>query len=685
MGILDEDMMQGGTQTQVMSPAEMGIPAMQGPQFPDDEEIIRDVNEAFDKYKHGRANFERNWYRNMLFRHGIQWITMDETSNAFRKRRLPSWVPTPVTNKFAATGERIACVLSRVEPNWNFTPASDSELDIITAENCDDLEPVICEENKIEQIRGKISKWVTYTGNAFVMSGVETKDNNEPSLYSDVYSPLEVYGNITIEDIDNQESIIIVCRKDKGYIKKTFGADVNDSESNEMGLTFLESIAFATQNSSSTFRANSKTRGVVIKIGIFRQCEKYPNGLMTVIGGGKVLDKQELYKTNDNKVLFNIEHFKFDSVPGSFFGSTPMHDLIPKQEQMNRLDSMMELITMRMSSPVWLLPEGTIVKNFSGEPGAQIKYHSMGDNKQAPSRVAGENIPNSLFQWRENINKDFEELANTFEALKGQTPYSGAPNIAIETLIEQGLTRFGPTLRANAECWRRWMKTQMELFRIFDMQRNYVSKGESSEWEMKSFTAANFSGGINVSIESDSTVPRSQHIKQSRLTGAIGMGIIDLNNPMVRMKALQALKLEDYSDDLMNDVLDAVRENELLKTIDPQQVGMMAISGQPPIKVIPFVQNNIIHIAKHRLFAISPEGKPYIDFLTRHITEHDMTQQAMMTGMPQPQSAGPQPPKPGNGGEPKGKPINIKAQNEVAPKGNEIQAAMNTAEKQPIQ
>jgi len=644
-------------------------------QFPEDSEIINDINNAFDKYKHGRANFECNWYRNILFRHGIQWIIMDEKSNSWRKMNLKPYVPKPVTNKFAATGERIASVLSRVEPNWNFTPASDSEMDIITAKTCDDLEPVICEENNIERLREKQSKWVTYTGNCYFLSGVEAKESGEPTLYTDVYSPLEVYGNLTIEDIDNQESLVIVCRKDKGYIKKAYGVEVNDSESNELGLTFLESMAFTTQNSSSTFRANSKSRGVVIKIGIFRPNEKYPNGLLAVMGDGKILDKRELDKTSDGKTMFPVEHFKFDSVPGSAIGSTPMHDIISKQEQLNRLDSMILLIIMRMSSPVWLLPEGTIVKNFSGEPGAQIKYHSMGDNKTAPSRVAGENIPHSVFDWRENINKDIEELANTFEALKGQTPYSGAPNIAIETLIEQGLTRFGPTLRANAESWRRWMKTQMELFRIYGMERKYVSKGESSQWEMKSFSAANFSGAINVRIESDSTVPRSQHIKQTRLTGAIQAGIIDMNDPMIRMKALQELKLEDYAGDLTADVLDAVRENELLKTIDPNQVGQMEMMGQPPIKVIPFVQNNVVHISKHRLFAISPEGKPYLDFLTRHIAEHDMNQQAMMnTGLP--------PPPPGGNG---GKTMSNKESNAIAPKGGQIQAAIAPAEKQPTQ
>lgn len=646
MGILDQvKQLLGGENTEVMP---------QG--LPEDDVILKYTKDLFDKYKYGRINFESNFYRNLLYRHGNQWVKFDETEGKWRKRRLPAWVPTPVTNLFAATGERIASVMSRVEPNWTFVPASGSADDIVSAKNADKVEPVICEENNVEKIREKISKWVTYTGNAFLLSGVEQKDNGS-KLFSDVYSPFEVFANLSIEDIDDQEAIIICTRKDKGYLKKTYGFDIKDEDTRELGLVYLESLAYTTQAEDIRHRANEKARGVITKIVVARPNEDFPNGLYAVVAGDTVCEKHELQKTPDGEIVFPVEHFGFDSVPGAFFKSTPMHDIAPKQEQINRLDSMMELITIRMSSPIWLMPEGTIVKNFSGEPGAQIKYHTMGDSKSAPTRVAGENIPNTLFNWRENLKKDIEETANTFEALKGQTPYSGAPNVAIETLIEQGLTRFGPALRGIAESWRRWMKTQMEFFRIYQMERTLVTKGESSEWEIKKFNSADFSGSVNVRIESDSTIPRSQQVKQTKVLGAVNAQLIDITDPMIRLKVLQELNLDDLAGDMDSDVISAVKENEL-----------MSQGGMP--QVTPFVDNHVVHISKHRIYAMGEEDPYKKSVVIKHITQHDMIKNAEMNpGM----MAGPHPSN-----------MSKRDQEAVVPQNKQTAGAMAPGQGEPI-
>lgn len=638
--------------------------------YADNEGIIKLIKDARDKFKERRYLFTREWYRNLLFLTGNQWIRWNKTDNQWKEKKLPDWVPTPVTNRFAATGERLASVLSRVEPNWIFVPGSDAEEDIAAAEQADKVEEIVAEENDVNTLREKVAKWLTYTGNCVAIPGVEPifdypfgepfsgedtalegseqglpiPQEQEPTgykFYTDIKAPFEVYLDHSIEDIDDQPEVLIEEYRDPKYIKDLYKVDV-EPDSTEDSVDYMRLIGnLATDVGSADLSTgkNTKLKKVIVHRYFKQPTKEWPEGLYAVSVDDVVLESMPLPKLNQGKPLWNLQQFKFDSVPGAAWGRTPMSDLVSKQSQLNRLDSLIELITIRMSSPVWLIPEGTTVKNFSGEPGARIKYAQIGDKSSRPDRIPGEQIPNSLLVWRENLIKDFEELASTFEALKGEAPYSGAPGVVIEQLIEQGMTRFGPVLRGIAESWRKWMKVEIELFRTYGVHERTLAKlGETSKWSIDKFNNADIKGAVNVRIESDSTVPRSAGVTAAKTMAAINVGLIDVSDTLTRHKVLKDLSLGHLMDSTSEDVLDAVKENEQLMGIAPEAIPLIfeeakaqGIPPQLPIKVTPFLDNHDIHIAKHRSFIHSDKGAPYKDLMMIHVTEHFMIQSAEMT------------------------------------------------------
>jgi hypothetical protein len=308
-----------------------------------------------------------------------------------------------------------------------------------------------------------------------------------------------------------------------------------------------------------------------------------------------------------------------------------MDDIIHKQIQRNKIESLIELIALRMGSPIWLMPEGTVVRNFTGEPGAVINYSMVGEKASKPDRIPGEQIPTSIVQFLASIDKDIEDLVSTFEALKGQSPYSGAPGVVIEQLIEQGLTRFGPSLRNVAEGYRQWMKHQLEFFRRYGIAEKTVMKqGEGTVWTSKQFKGADIEGAVNVRIESDSTVPRSSQVETAKILEAINAGLVDVANPVIKQKVLQKLKIQDLQDDVEQDMIIAQTENEAFSQ------GIM-----PP--VTQFLDNHIIHVYKHNKFANSEAGAQYRQAVMQHVTMHHMIMDAEMNpgiaptgpGMPQ--------------------------------------------------
>ena len=673
--------------------------------------LVTEVDERFATFKRHRAPFEREWFRNLLFNVGNQWIKWDESKNGWRKRRLDAWVPTPVDNRFGSTSERLVAVLARVEPNWQFVPGSESEQDLAAAQVCEDLEAIIAEENHLADIRTEAARWLVATGNVFLWSGAEEKTSHQPGvggmgmvadsgatagppagaeemalsgmgsmmpeaaavgpsgpiptmatpsdyrLYTDVLSPFEVLGDLSIPRLDQQDTILICQRKNKSWVKTLYGLDVPDGDWSGLGLDYLHAAGYLTAWTGALDAGagpGKPTDQVTIKRILKAPCEAYPGGLYAVVINRQVVEAAAWPTDAAGEPYSPLIQIKFDDVPGAMFGRTPMNDIAPVQEQLNRLDSLIELIITRTAAPIWSLPDHTKVKSWEiGAPGSALIYTPMGDKAARPERIAGEQVPASVLQWRQSIIQSIEELGATFDAMKGKTPYAGAPGVVVDQLIEQGYSRFGTAFRNIAEGYRRWMKIQLELFRTYAMTpRRLPSLGENARWTIKQFSGADFSGAVSVRIESDSEVPRSDSAEIAKLMTVMAQApqLVNLADPMVVRGVQKKLHLTFLTQAVDEDVLSAVQEHEALLESE-KQPPMLDGMGQPVppsfeglLRVIPFIHNNPVHADRHRRFALSEEGRPFLDVLAQHIAEHHMIEDAMMTGAPT-EPAGPTSPK----------------------------------------
>jgi hypothetical protein len=468
-------------------------------------------------------------------------------------------------------------------------------------------------------------------------------------LYTDVLAPFEVYLDQTIENFENQVKVMVVNRRSREYVKNLWGEDIDELDV-APNIHYQESIGYITSSPEITgFLASlSRIKRVTVKRLFCAPTAKYPQGLYIVVAGGKVLEKKELPLSVEGTPFIPVAQIKFDNIPGASFGRSPMDDIVHKQIQRNKIESLIELIALRMGSPIWLMPEGTVMRNFTGAPGAIVNYSLIGDKSSKPDRIPGEQIPTSIIQFLGMIDKDIEDLVSTFEALKGQSPYSGAPGVVIEQLIEQGLTRFGPSLRNVAEGYRQWMKHQLEFFRKYGIvEKTVMRKGNGSEWESSKFKGSNIIGAVNVQIESDSTIPRSSQVETAKVLEAVNSQLINIQDPNVRQKVLQKLKIQDLYDDVEHERLAAVKENEAFA------------QGAIP-SVSPFLDNHVVHIYEHKQFAVSDIGSQFKPQILQHLAQHNMIMDAEMNpGMGMPGGA----PPPAAGG---GKSAQISASGEEA-------------------
>lgn len=613
-----------------------------------------------------RYNFEKNWYRNILFYIGKQWIKYDGTKRLWTNVDLPAWFPTPVTNKFASTVDALMSVLREVKPEIVPSPASDDISDINTAEVARTVIDICNKESGFEDEYNKLITWLILTGDAFVYTyydnspkyGVVTvplyicsncgfketldifendicpncgnktiikteefKEFPKGKITSTILSPFEVFVNMSIKNFEDQDYVIIARTLSEEKVKERWGDKVDlNTDNTEFGLQFFNSLAYitnvadlASQGIGQFYAGTSKL--ITVWELFVKPNQEFPEGVHAFICNNKVLEYGELeYVDGNGQKYIPIVHFPSIDVPKRFFSKTIADDLVYKQIQRNKLEAFIQLAAHRTSNPVWLIPNTAGVQKITGEPGEIIRFNDSNTAHGVPTRLPGVEITQSVFRWLEIIDQDFEELASTFDIIKGNVP----PNVptlgGLELLKERGFSRFGRIIenieRAKIKLAYQWLWIWKQFV---TESRHIVIKDANGSWKQISFNNSDLQGNVTLRIEVGSSNPKSEGYKQYIAGQLLSYGLLDLDDPFTRYKMLKLFHADDLAETLKLDIEYADKENQKLLDIIP-----------PVIR--PEIDNHEIHIASHLRFAkteqfmrLPPSLKQIFE---NHIAEH---------------------------------------------------------------
>src|SRR6266705_3301610 len=130
-----------------------------------DQALVREIKERLSKR---RWLVERNWWGNILYLLGVQWVVYDTNARRWRQRKLSPSVPTPITNLFRATLDTVKSAIAQHEPRFLGTPMRDDPKAIAAASTADQQLQVILEEGGFRKARRRMLDSLIPTGNAFV-------------------------------------------------------------------------------------------------------------------------------------------------------------------------------------------------------------------------------------------------------------------------------------------------------------------------------------------------------------------------------------------------------------------------------------------------------------------------------------------------------------------------------------
>lgn len=399
--------------------------------------------------------------------------------------------------------------------------------------------------------------------------------------------------------------------------------------------------------------------------------KSYPQGLvMRVLGAQQPillqLPEESIpgpipYRDIEGNPLFPFCHAQYEHMGGRLWGRSAISPLIQKQDQLNQLDSLIQLCIQRMANPVWVLPEGAGIDQFTGEPGLQIKWNPLaaGGNGK-PERLAGVPIDQSLMAMREQIIKDIEELSGAFDIIKGQKPTGVEAFSALQLLVERSQSRFTSAFQARGEMYRKWFSLAIEFERQFGpQQRTWAVIGPNKSYTFQHFENAQLQAQMTFVIEDGTNMPKTALGKRAAIEQAQKLGLINPGDPDQRYALLSNFGLSDLSPSLN------IHVQAALQLQDEFERWAKAPQGPPPLVIKPWFDLQI-HFSERVKWLNTDRMRELM--ATQPVIEQIVTQhlnQLHMMLMPPPMPA----PSPSHGGTPGGQAMTNSNQNSAAPAG----------------
>lgn len=588
--------------------------------------------------------FEKQWHRNILYVLGRQWIEFYSRQGGWKDKRMPSWVPRPVTNKAKETVQSIRAVFTAINFAVNVRPNGSTPKNVAAANVADELSPFLYDNHNMDDVMTEFDFWLVTTGNAFLHTYLDydykngvlavpmeectacgeqvssdqlagqspscpycsapgpfvsaMDDQGQPTTNplpkavpkTTALSPLEVAFPNTYARFDDLPYIIRLRWRPKSYflnhpeLKTQFANASWEKTPTDSSMQLFKSLSSMNDLGVTTAYlseggASGDEEGLSEYEVWMKPTEAYPKGLVFRVIGDKsprIARAEETealpgplpYTDVKGRPLFPFMHSAFEQVGGRILGSGPIDVMIQKQDQLNQLDSMVLLIVNRMANPVWVYPKGSEIQRITGTPGLQIEWNPLtaGGNAK-PERVPGIGPDASLFQYREQLLKDIEELTGTFDIIKGAKPTGVEAFSALQLLVERSQSRFSTVFKSRAKAQRNWYKLALELQREFGDDELVMSvMTPARKWTFKMFKRADMQGDVSVVVEDGSAVPKTALGMRASLEQANGLQMLDMADPDQRYEGLKLFGLTKLAPTLDIHVQAALQKQDAFET-----------------------------------------------------------------------------------------------------------------------
>lgn len=365
-------------------------------------------------------------------------------------------------------------------------------------------------------------------------------------------------------------------REEEGYTGLVAELKPEKTLSAEMQRFFQLRTSSGTRD-SSTVNSSGGTdemieNAVVLKEYYERPSFKHPRGRLIVVASNTVLYSGDSpYSGPELGDWHPYSEFRWEIVPGRFWGKSPLDSVVEIQKQINSIDAAIILVRKTMAIPQKLIPNTAGVKpgTWTGRPGQEIHYREGG---AAPSTVPASGVDAQVWQERTQKVEDIKQISGAVDILKGDRPPGVTAASALEMLFEVGTGK----LRPGLDRWKVFVESsQKKQLRLVatkykeprpEFIRMMAAKNkEIPEEQISAFIGSDLHDNCNVKIEAGSNIPKLQSAEKAQLLQLAQVGTLNLQDPRNQAEFNRRMGIIGFDTETTPDVKRAEWENDRLE------------------------------------------------------------------------------------------------------------------------
>lgn len=524
------------------------------------------VTDQYTRCKNARTKQEREWYKNLAFYGGEQWITWIQSRFT---------TPKPLPWRVRLTINRIKPIirteLSRVtsqKPNASVVPASSEDEDLFAAQAGEQVWESFYNRKQLHRTFSRTAWWMLLTGTGFLKT---YWDESVEDVYSNVYGDVEV-ENVTPFHLFVPDLLEPELEKQLYVIHaKTVPILTAKALYPQYADKFVENCTSA-KDILDDFKLNISGNNKPDSVLMLEMWLK-PGAHTEFPKGGRILVVGDFVVAEDKGLPYSHGQFpfvKFEHIPtGGFYSESVITSLIPLQREYNRTRSQIVESKNRMGKPQLLAPRGSVVASkITTEPGQLIEYTP---GFEPPRPMPLQPLPAYILQELDRIILDMEDLSAQHQVSKGQTPAGVTAATAISYLQERDDSVLSHTYDSVEFGYENLAKQVLGLcVQYWDTPRMVKVVGTDGAHDALTLKSADIKSGTDIRMEAGSALPTSKAAKQAFIMDLMKMGFIP---PEKGLEMLEIGGVQRLYDQIKIDERQAQRENLKMKLFDAQLIG----------------------------------------------------------------------------------------------------------------
>jgi hypothetical protein len=588
-----------------------------------------------------RIILDRITYRNILYYLGEQYIEFVKSAGSFRRRVLPNYIPTPVSNQIKDYVRSLkAMVLNqklvpKVSPNTN--EPEDAKAAEIASKLLEWMDGLF--EDEFADQKEKMVVWLAMAGTTFMRTYPDMQagkwfmtpkgEVNTGDVVSRSVVPFSVRLDALGEDLKTKRWVGLQTLQNREWVEDTFkikvetspAPDVIDYERKLMKLVSQVSPWKGAGLETQTYQEDQDF--VLLREVEFRPTKERPNGRYVLTCHNKtLLDADRLpIEVKDDIWYYTLTDFHFDYTPGRFWADAPINDLISPQNGINEILQLLAENRKGIGRPRVISPGKITLKRMdeekSGHSFLALEYDALLSGGKEPRIESGVPLPAQIL---DEFALHMATIQNTSgdpkNILKGQAPSSSSSGVQIDILRETAERGHYPDIdRFNRSMGRCYKKRLLVASEVYTDKRIIKIGGRGRKTEIFAFRASDLRGNTDVRLELDSGISTTKAGKTTLLMQLAEKGFLGPidQNPELQEEFLSRMGLSGYTSQTNVDIQRAEEENaavslgrpQRLFIIDPEAMGE---DGSPEVAnmdpLFKYDDHNV-HFIVHRRFILS--------------------------------------------------------------------------------